>query len=59
MHTYLIVALTLNAFAVLTGLVVIAKRGPYAQPTPTMIAIKTFARLAFCGWAIYLLAQEA
>lgn len=57
MHTYLITALSLNAFAVLLGLVQIAKRTLPEQLTPTLLAVKTFARLVFCGWAIYLLAQ--
>jgi hypothetical protein len=56
MQTFVIVMLCLMSLQVFAGLIAIANRIPPKPMTPTDLAVRTFVRLAFCGWAIYLLA---
>jgi len=56
MQTFVIVMLCWMALQVFAGLISIATRVMPKPMSPTELAVRTFMRLALCGWAIYLLA---
>jgi len=57
MQTFVVVILSLMAIQVLAGLIAIANRSVPKPMTPTELAVRTYMRMAFCGWAIWLLAK--